>query len=193
MPVTHLKPLSFEILWDSSSPILYFVTVWCYIILWRSDAIYLKKHLDGSISRPTNNQINEPLSYLLSSESHLEAANQVECQSPIWSFCQSIKCCSKRKMLLCIVLDPWDVPQEFPLHPEFCGNLVKSIAVFGGTEDAKRCLHIRHKEVQIWKCLGILALALQSRDTRCVRDLSTENSKSVKILSKLNVQIFIWT
>lgn len=97
MPVTHLKPVSFEALWDSSGPILYFVMARCSIF---------EETFGWTISHPKNNQINAPLSYLLGSESHLEAANQVECQSPLWPFCQSVKCCSKRKLLLRIVLDP---------------------------------------------------------------------------------------
>lgn len=74
---------------------------------------------------------------LLGSENHLEAVNQVECQSSLWPFCQSMKCCSKRKMMLCIVLVSCNVPQEHCLQPESWGNIVMSIMVLGGTGTEK--------------------------------------------------------
>lgn len=45
-----------------------------------------------------------------------------------------------------------------------------------GWKSTKKCLHFRHKKVQTLRCLGNLALALQSRNTRCMKDLSTANS-----------------
>lgn len=112
---------------------------------------------------------------LLGSENHLEAVNQVECQSSLWPFCQSMKCCSKRKMMLCIVLVSCNVPQEHCLQPESWGNIVMSIMVLGGTGGLKRCQEM----LQTLRCLATLALVLQSRNTRCMRDLSTENSNLV--------------
>lgn len=45
------------VIWNSGTPVVQYFT------LWLKKYLYLKKYLDGSISHPTNNQINARLSY----------------------------------------------------------------------------------------------------------------------------------